>query len=359
MLGASSTERAQVLNMAMRELPTTLTDDECRDILDTHVSHSLGENEDMSRRMIDALTVEEQEVAARSSYAYWIAGTRSEQPLPTQVRERTAMREACRHLNGSGDFKFALKGLKKTVAFRTSRNIEVYRTCMNEGFVYANQEHTKLAAQLRNSISENMKFQTMVPRGHDRSQNAVLLAMPRKEKGERGVESFLDFVIYIIERTIACTEAMSEGRSENIVVVLDCKRSCAPCLKAMKAAVRILQNHFPNRLKNLVIIDPPAWLSGAYHLLKPFLDPDTRTKFMMATSKKQKAASFGGLIDESQASPNMLVNGELTSPIDSSFFLTKVPFHRLYDCVSNAPAVSQATCCPPENSIPVQIPVAL
>lgn len=346
----------------MTELTTTLSDDECRVILDAHVSHSLGDNEDMSRRLIDSLTIEEQEVAARSSYAYWIAGTRSEKPLPTQVRERAAMREACRHLNGSGDFEFALKCLKKTVAFRTSKNVEVYRTCMEEDFVYANQEHTKLAAHLRENIYENMKFQTMVPRGHDRSQNAVLLAMPRKGKCERGVESFLDFVIYIIERTVACTEAISKGKSEKIVVVLDCKKSCAPCLKAMKAAVRILQNHFPNRLKNLVIIDPPAWLSGAYHLLKPFLDPDTRTKFRMAKGEKQKAASFGGLIDESQATPNMLVKGELTSSIDSTFFLTKVPFYCLYDsCPSNnAPAASQdSTCCPPRKSIPVQIPVAL
>jgi hypothetical protein len=343
--------------MTMRELPTTLTDDECRVILDAHVSHSLGENEDMSRRLIDSLTVEEQEVAARSSYAYWIAATRSEKPLPTQVRERAAMREACRHLNGSGHFEFALKCLKKTVAFRTSRNVEVYRTCMDEGFVYANQEHSKLAAQLRYNINQNMKIQTMVSRGHDRSQNAVLLAMPRKGKGEC-MESFLDFVIYIIERTVACTEAISKGKSEKIVVVLDCKKSCAPGLKAMKAAIRILQDHFPNRLKNLVIIDPPAWLAGAYSLLKPFLDPDTRTKFMMAKGEKQKAASFGGLIDESQATPNMLVKGELTSPIDPSFFLTKVPFYCLYDSRPNAPAVSQDTC-PPEKSIPAQIPVAL
>jgi hypothetical protein len=341
----------------MRELPTTLTDDECRVILDTHATHSLGENEDMSRRLIDSLSVEEQEVAARSSFAYWIAGTRSEQPLPTQVRERTAMREACRHLNGSGDFGFALKCLKKTVAFRMSRRVEVYRTCMDEGFVYANQENAELAAQLRNNIHENMKFQTMVPRGHDRSQNAVLLAMPRKGKGERGgVESFLDFVIYIIERTVACTEVISKGKSENIVVVLDCKKSCAPCLKAMKAAVRILQNHFPNRLKNLVIIDPPAWLSGGYHLLKPFLDPGTRTKFRMASGEKQKTASFSGLLDESQATPNMLAIGELTSPIDSSFFLTQVPFYCLYD---SWPANSQDIGCPLETSIPVQIPMAL
>jgi hypothetical protein len=354
------------------ELPTTLTDDECRVILDSHVSHSLGENEDMSRRLVDSLTVEEQEVAARSSYAYWIAGTRSEKPLPTQVRERAAMREACRHLNGSGNFEFALKCLKNTVAFRTLRNIEVYRTCMDEGFVYANQEHTKLAAKLRYNINENMKFQTMVPRGHDRNHNAVLLSMPRKSKGERGgAESFLDFIIYSIERTVACTEAISKGKSEKIVVVLDCKKSCAPCLKAMKKAIHILQNHFPNRLKNLVIIDPPAWLSGAYHLLKPFLDPDTRTKFIMAKGEKQKAASFGGLlIDESQATPNMLVKGELTSPIDSFFFLTRVPFYCLYDSPprpssSNAPppAASQedsTCCCTPENkSTPVQIPVAL
>ena len=335
----------------MQGLLATLSDDECKVILNAYLAHNFGENESVCQKLVSSLTLEEQEIAARTSYAYWLASMRSKEPLPDDFRIKTAMREACRHMDGKGDFKFTLNMLKKTIAFRVARKIEIYRTCLQEDVVYPNQEDCKQAAQRRSNIRENMGIQTMVVRGHDRDKNAILLALPRKTKGKtKGdcVESFLDFVIYMIERVLACTEVISLGQKEKIVVILDAKQSSSPCIKAVKAAVWILQNHYPNRLKNLVIMDPPCWMAGLYNILKPLLDPETRTKFIIAKGEKAKEASFRLLLDESQAMPNMLAKGRLATPVCHNRFLNEVPFHCLYDFNS-----SEAD----SSSVPILIPV--
>jgi hypothetical protein len=324
-------------SLIMSHTPSALADEECRSILDTYLSHNFGDNESICEKMVKALEVDEQELAAQSSYAYWLASTRDSTPLPEDFRVRTAMREAARHLNWSGKFGFALTCLKKSIAFRKAQKVEIYRTCLQEDFVYNSREDYKLAARRRHRILQGVIEQPIVVRGHDRENNAVLLVLPREHKG-KCKETFIDVIIYMIERAVACSEMISRGKSEKIVVVLDANNSKAPCFNALKAAVSILQNHYPHRLKNLAILDSPAWLVGAYNLLKPFLDQNTRKKFIVAKGEKQKEASLNVLLEEAQAMPSMLVKGKLTSPVDIKRFLEDVPFGSLYDSIYLAPA---------------------
>jgi hypothetical protein len=203
---------------------------------------------------------------------------------------------------------------------------------MQENFVYDDPDVSKLATQRRLRIMENMDIQTMLVRGHDKQKNAVWLCLPRKTTGD-DVEGFLDYCIYMIERASACTEAFTQGESDAIVVVVDARNSSAPSVKACKAAINILQTHYTGRLKNLVILDLPYLLQAIYNVVKPFLDPDTRSKFIILKGERQKELALASLLDKSQVSPNLVRNGKLGSGVDGKRFLHDVPFHCLYDCV--------------------------
>lgn len=69
--------------------------------------------------MIEDLTDEEQELAARTSYTYWFASQVMSRPSDERVRTQMAMREARRHLVGErNDYKKGLAALRKSCMYR-------------------------------------------------------------------------------------------------------------------------------------------------------------------------------------------------------------------------------------------------
>jgi hypothetical protein len=205
---------------------------------------------------------------------------------------------------------------------------------MIEDFVYDDSYDSILASKRRSRIIDNMNIQELVVRGHDKDKNGIILASPRKQSSGDDVDGFLDYLIYTIERAAASTEAVSRGHSDNLVAIVDARNSSAPSAKAATAAINILQSYYPGRLKNLVVLDPPYFLVALYNIVKPFLDPDTRSKFLVVKGAKRRESSLSVLLDSSQASPNLLQNGTLGPTVDGQRFLNDVPFHCLYD---NAP----------------------
>ena len=68
--------------------------------------------------MVKELTQEEQEIAACTSYAYWVASQQDQVPS-TQVRIKMAMREARRHLVGEANvYEKGLAALRASCQYR-------------------------------------------------------------------------------------------------------------------------------------------------------------------------------------------------------------------------------------------------
>lgn len=77
------------------------------------------------QKMVQELTVEEQQSAARTSYAYWAwEHLEEDKESVDEMRFSRAMHEARRHLVGQGnDYDKALTFFKKTVEWRIVRGI--------------------------------------------------------------------------------------------------------------------------------------------------------------------------------------------------------------------------------------------
>jgi hypothetical protein len=217
--------------------------------------------------------------------------------------------------------------------FEQERRIDLFRACFTEGVEFDNEDDQQAVEKLRKQIDEDLKKQSCFVRGKDKDGRALLVVGSRTNKNTVD-EEFVNMLIYIMERAIATTEFISRGVQEKILVVLDFgtfSRALAPPLSAVKGIASILQSKYSERLKNLVIIDPPFWMRTMYGLLKVLLDPTTKAKFIVATGSKKKAETISTYIDASQAMPFLLPDGKLVGEVDLVHFLNQVPFHTLYD----------------------------
>lgn len=298
--------------------------------------------------VVNRLSPEEQQEAANSSYAYWCLSAKlrrsSNGSPPAEWRFGAAVREATRHLEGVESVEQALKLLKGTVKYRAGNQTWQYRCCIqmpdgvslddamadNDGAPSTDANAAKQMELRKSRIHHEMTtVQPFVTRGHDRDLRSIIFAFPRSAPGDE--ESFIDSIVYNVERALACTEFQSSGRQDKIVAVMDSQGSTSPPMKACKAAVNILQQYYPGRLKNLIILNPPYFLLGIYKMIKPFMEPDTAAKFVIVKGVKQVEVEFAKIIDAAQAMPVMMPHGQLRSKVDVGAFLYQRPFYCLYD----------------------------
>lgn len=314
-----------------------LTKYECDKIFETYLSLSVAPEQVPGRTLTERLTPKELEQAACTSYAFFCTKLRSPDSLTEEIRFACAMRESNRHWRDVKEMEGAYVSLTRTLKFHVAQKTLIYRTCMDVNFVYKTKEDANLAALRRQRIIKEVREnQTMVIKGHDRHRRAVWLSMPRRKPGD-DPDAFVDVLVHMMERAVATTEALSFGRRENMVSILDCNKTTAPSVKALKMGISAIEAYYPGRLKNLVALDLSFIIQSIYNVLKPFLDPVTRSKFIIVKGAKAKDEAVSVLLDESQATPNALKRGKMSTDIDAEWFVTKVPFCRLYDDPSPPP----------------------
>jgi CRAL/TRIO domain len=99
-------------------------------------------------------------------------------------------------------------------------------------------------------------------------------------------------LVYFLEKAVACTARKSAevgGKSlEKFIIVVNYNGYTAANrgpLKTIKACNDIMSNHYPERLSNVYLINPPMIFRVFWALIRPFLDPVTREKFVFCTGE--------------------------------------------------------------------------
>ena len=157
------------------------------------------------------------------------------------------------------------------------------RTLFHSSYPYSNEEDAKVAEQYRLYVKEDLGKQLMVVRGMDRESRAIVLKFPR-QSSETTEEAFVTAQLYITERAIAATEALSEGREEKVLAIADFRsysRSNAPPWSALSTVVHLLQPNYPERLNHLIILDASFFMRALFNLIHPFLSAATKEKLVV------------------------------------------------------------------------------
>lgn len=305
--------------------------DVLQEVLNSPIPYTDAEEEEKTKNLLATLSKDEVDIAAEGSYMYWVAKHTDTPPTEDQ-KARMATRECRRHLVGV-KYEDACVNIKETCKFRKEHRIGLYRACFTEGAEFENEDESQFVEKLRGMIKNDLAKQSVCVRGKDKLGHALLVMRSRTSK-DTNDEEFVETLVYIMERAIAATEYISRGKQEKILVVLDFgtfSRALSPPMSGIKQIASILQTKYSERLKNLVIIDPPFWMRTIYGILKPFLDPHTKAKFIVATGNKKKLEVISAHIEPEQAAPWLMPDGKLEEEVDLDRFMKVIPFHCLYD----------------------------
>ena len=230
-----------------------------------------------------------------------------------------------------GDMDKALAALKDTIEWRSNENINQYSSLFS-------RKQTDEMQDLANTIRfENATGKAYV-RGYTHDGHATLVLHPSRENSSAGKDS-IKHLVYNLERAIACSQRRSLNTVDSLNIIICFEgytMSNAPSLATTKETISILQNHYPERLKNCYMVNTPSVFSFLWSIAKPFIDPVTRSKIVFIRGEKARE-TLSEIYDLDQVEE--IANGRATRGFNSDEYL-RHPFFTAFaemDSVNSNP----------------------
>jgi hypothetical protein len=153
--------------------------------------------------------------------------------------------------------------------------------------------------------ASDLKFEASsgktVRHGFDKDGCPVIYITPARENSTDYAKN-MKLLIHTFERAI---ESMPVG-VEQMTWVLDFNgytTKNAPPLSVCKDTISILSNHYPERLKAAIIVDPPKAFKLFYKIIRPVIPPVTKEKVFFAKGDEEKKQLMPKFFDMSQIEP--------------------------------------------------------
>lgn len=290
------------------------------------------EDKEACENLLGEFSDAEVEEIACVSYAYWKVRSNAQGELPVGAQKLSALKEIRRHYVGEGRiYANALAALKEALELRRTYHVNEIRSCFYEADISEGEDIDRVQ-RYRELIFGDLEIQPMVVRGIDDQGRVIVYKPPRTSPGDETGEAFLLTQIYTAERAMATNEFISRGKIERLTVVFNFEnysRSNTPPMSTMMEMVKLLQRCYPERLRILIIVNPPFWLRGAYNLVWPLLSTATAEKLSLPYGQAAIDAEFQKTVGSNQELKAMLANGDISS-IDLKDY-TRQPFYRLYE----------------------------
>lgn len=291
----------------------------------------------MCKQMVDALTDEEREHAARSSYKYlWksAASNGVETKELNEDREFYAMEMAMRHLSSKkGNFDVAMQKFKSAIQFRKETDLDGLRLCFQADQLELDDETRQRYALYREKLEDRMGTGRVYVCGYDKCGRAIYTIYAARTK-DFDPEWFLKESLYNFERALACTERESGGVEQAITVIGNYtgfqSKHAAP-MAISHEFMNCLRQNYPGRVKHVYLLNTPTSFLFFWSILKPFIGTDTRKKITFISNDRQREAAFSELISTDQAAPWMLEGGHKKRDFDAMEYLKQSPFDEAFD----------------------------
>ena len=272
--------------------------------------------------ILDKLSNEELETAARTSYEYLrYQGDSQQQRHRASSMARRYLQQAKRKHPKSQHHACAstLKNMRATLKFR--RNIDI------DGLRLAFEDPS---SEYQEPLEEFLSTQKNYVMCYDKDGRSTHIFVPRYTQNHHP-EWTLKESLYTMERAIACSKA--EDKSVN--VILDFAGfsylTHSPRFLDGKEFLLTFRRHYVGQIHKIFILNPPAAFSLLWKIFQPFLGTLTQEKIVFCRGETQRQRILSQYYTPEQAADWMLPNGTKNPEWDAQRYLYKTPFDKAFD----------------------------
>lgn len=289
----------------------------------------------LANKMVESVSEDEKEHAARASFKYLWRSVREE--LSKELREerdRCATAMALRHLSSKkGNFDVALLKFRNAIKFRRDYDLDGLRLCFHASELKLDETTNQKYAIYREHLEDRMSSGRVYVSGYDKCNRAIYTIYAARNKDfER--EWFLKESLYNFERAIAATERESGGIEDVITIIGNyngfSSKHSAP-MSVSHEFMDCLRQNYPGRVKRVYLLNTPTTFMFFWSLVKPFIASETRKKIQFVNSERQREKEFGDLVASDQAAPWMLSGGKKAREFNANEYLNDTPFNQAFD----------------------------
>lgn len=194
---------------------------------------------------------------------------------------------------------------------------------------------TKDAHEFRELLARENKTGKMYIRGYDKNGRAMVIMRPAMEN-TKGETEQMKHLVWNLEKAIACTRRKSKELGakvplEKVNLIIDYEGftlSHAPPLSTSRYTLEILQNHYPERMNHIFVLNPPFVFKAFWSLVRNFVDPVTKEKLVFCSGKKGMEKLISQIHETDTVEP--AYGGCSDKEFDSMAYLN-LPFHFAFD----------------------------
>ena len=282
------------------------------------VSYDLDDTESKVQYILNQLTSEELEIAARSSYDY------VRNPVDRNIHASLIVE---RYLESKkGNVEVALEKVKATLKFRKTIGMDSLITAFDDDDSDTDGESNPNTVPLEKQLASKKMF----VQGYDKDGRSTLMFIPRKVQGHHE-EWTLKEAVYSIERAIACSKA----KDHTINAVIDFSEFSlfkhAPPTSIGKQFMTTLRSHYAGQIHGIYLLDPPPAFAILWKIFSPFVGTNTRDKIHIISGKDNKTRTFEKIYEPNQVPSWMMSSGTKNRELDLQEYLYGTNFFKSFD----------------------------
>jgi hypothetical protein len=287
----------------------------------------------LASKMVQALTEDEKEHAARSAFKYLWQSVRGEVDNK-EDSDFYAKSMAMRHLKSKkGNFEIALQKFRDAIQYRKNNDLDGLRLCFHADDLVLNEETSQRYALYRERLEDRMTSGRVYVQGYDKNGRAIYTIFAARTK-DFDPEWFIKESLYNFERALACTERESGGIEESITIIGNyngfLSKHAAP-MSLSRTFMDSLRQNYPGRVKRVYLLNTPATFLLFWSIVSPFIGTETRKKIQFVNSEKQRQREFHELVSLDQATPWMLEGGKKTREFNVAEYVHETRFDHAFD----------------------------
>ncbi|ONK72111.1 uncharacterized protein A4U43_C04F15820 [Asparagus officinalis] len=146
-------------------------------------------------------------------------------------------------------------------------------------------------------VQNELQQEKLYMQGFDKKGRPLVVGFAAKHySSRRNLDEFKCYVAYVLEKL----SASMPRDQEMFVAIADFQGwGYSNCdIRAYLAALEIMQNYYPERLGKVFIIHVPYLFMKAWKIIYPFIDNNTRKKFVFVEDKNLKSTLLGDIEED-------------------------------------------------------------